>query len=94
MILINGALVGRYNQALGPQLRLFVPKTFFRIGMNRIIFVELDGLWLGEKLETTVTAKFKEEDPKLLIEFGDAMHIKHIKSQEIHSTPSPTRTTT
>ncbi|KAK4475994.1 hypothetical protein MN116_001229 [Schistosoma mekongi] len=43
IISINGHHVGRFDQTRGPQLRLYVPKTFLKLGENQITVIELQG---------------------------------------------------
>ncbi|TGZ60592.1 hypothetical protein CRM22_008455 [Opisthorchis felineus] len=50
VLLVNNEVVGKYNQALGPQLRVYVPKNFLRVGTNIFILIELDSLWLNETM--------------------------------------------
>ncbi|OON20789.1 glycosyl hydrolase family 35, partial [Opisthorchis viverrini] len=50
VLLVNNEVVGKYNQALGPQLRVYVPKNFLHVGTNIFILIELDSLWLNETM--------------------------------------------
>ncbi|KAF6770739.1 hypothetical protein AHF37_10886, partial [Paragonimus kellicotti] len=50
VLIINNQIVGRYNQVLGPQLRLYVPTIFLTVGLNIIVLIELDSLWLNETM--------------------------------------------
>ncbi|KAH8865897.1 Beta-galactosidase [Schistosoma japonicum] len=43
IISVNGHHIGRFDQTRGPQLRLYVPKTFLKLGENQITVVELQG---------------------------------------------------
>ncbi|XP_018654358.1 hypothetical protein Smp_177540 [Schistosoma mansoni] len=43
IISINRHHVGRFDQQQGPQLRLYVPKTFLKLGRNHITITELQG---------------------------------------------------
>jgi beta-galactosidase len=39
---INGRNLGRYWPVVGPQITLYVPAPYLRIGMNELILLELD----------------------------------------------------
>ncbi|VDQ14455.1 unnamed protein product [Trichobilharzia regenti] len=39
--------MGHYNQALGSQLSLYLPKNYLHIGINIFVIIELDGLWIN-----------------------------------------------
>ncbi|CAH8638785.1 unnamed protein product [Schistosoma guineensis] len=43
IISVNGHHVGRFDQQQGPQFRLYVPKTFLKLGRNHITITELRG---------------------------------------------------
>ncbi|CAL8088543.1 unnamed protein product [Calicophoron daubneyi] len=38
---VNGNILGKYNQARGPQLRLYIPRQFLKVGSNRVVVTEL-----------------------------------------------------
>ncbi|KAA0185802.1 hypothetical protein FBUS_03334 [Fasciolopsis buskii] len=50
LLYINSILLGRFDQASGPQLTLFVPKSFLRFGINDIVIVDLSGMRTNGKI--------------------------------------------
>ncbi|KAF7237608.1 hypothetical protein EG68_11115 [Paragonimus skrjabini miyazakii] len=43
VISVNDNVVGRFNQKLGPQLRLYIPKQYLHAGTNKIVIIEMNG---------------------------------------------------
>lgn len=50
LLYINSILLGRFDQAHGPQLTLFVPKSFLKFGINDIVIVDLSGMITNGKI--------------------------------------------
>nr|CAH8838119.1 unnamed protein product [Trichobilharzia regenti] len=47
ILIVNDKILGHYNQALGSQLSLYLPKNYLHIGINIFVIIELDGLWIN-----------------------------------------------
>nr|CAH8869672.1 unnamed protein product [Trichobilharzia regenti] len=43
IISVNGFHIGRFDQIQGPQLRLYVPKSFLKLGENQLVITILQG---------------------------------------------------
>ncbi|KAF8563408.1 hypothetical protein P879_06176 [Paragonimus westermani] len=55
IISVNENTVGRFNQKLGPQLRLYIPKQFLVTGTNKIVIMEMNGPVLTNPTVTFLT---------------------------------------
>ncbi|CAH8521231.1 unnamed protein product [Dicrocoelium dendriticum] len=77
VVIVNNHTVGRYNQALGPQLRVYVPKSFLHLGQNIFILIELDSLWLNE----TMSAVPNPEGSTYPLLFDDQMRWQSLRNR-------------
>lgn len=48
---VNGHNLGRYWPLVGPQITLYIPASFLRIGENEIVLVELEYVPSSEKIK-------------------------------------------
>ncbi|VDP75634.1 unnamed protein product [Echinostoma caproni] len=80
ILIVNDQVMGRYNQALGPQLRLYVPKSALQVGTNIFIIIELDSLWLNE----TMIGGPLNEGATYPLAFDDRMHWHTQRKRPIH----------
>lgn len=79
-MIVNDEVIGRYNQALGPQLRVYLPKSALRVGINVFIVVELDSLWLNG----TMVGGPMFEGAAYPLEFDNQMHWHTKRRRPIH----------
>ncbi|KAA0184652.1 Beta-galactosidase [Fasciolopsis buskii] len=80
ILIVNDEVIGRYNQALGPQLRVYLPKSALRVGINVFIVVELDSLWLNG----TMVGGPMFEGAAYPLEFDNQMHWHTKRRRPIH----------
>ncbi|THD21220.1 Beta-galactosidase [Fasciola hepatica] len=80
ILIVNDQVIGHYNQALGPQLRLYVPKSALRVGINTFVVIELDSLWLNG----TMVGSPMFEGAAYPLEFDDQMYWHTQRRRPLH----------